>query len=222
MTTTQTCHFHETLRLCSETHHLFCMTYHFYANPKRIAAQSATFSSHKKSRFGALPNGRAIGAGFEHLRSLAVTKTTTGEHSSTLPQVKREPFATHSGIISPLPAARLCFAFCFGCRAPLWLLASAGDWETQKSLLDLFRWIFSLHFSPNFIQSLCYNLQMAFLASPFFFAPGHESKLSLSSSNGSSHLVRKLATLEGMGYQKASAVRLRKHIQDYGSQQTGI
>ena len=94
MTTTQTCHFHETLRLCSEMYHLSCMTYHFYANHNGIAAQTDTRHVHEKSLFGALPNGRAIGAGFEHLRTVADgcgrlrtvanTKTTTGEHSSTL------------------------------------------------------------------------------------------------------------------------------------------
>ena len=71
MTTTQTCHFHETLRLCSEMHHLSCMTYHFYANHNGIAAQTDTRHVHEKSLFGALPNGRAIGAGFEHLRTVA-------------------------------------------------------------------------------------------------------------------------------------------------------
>ena len=103
MTTTQTCHFHETLRLCSEMHHLSCMTYHFYANHNGIAAQTDTRHVHEKSLFGALPNGRAIGAGFEHLRtvadgcgrlrSLANTKTTTGEHSSTLrlPKLNENP-----------------------------------------------------------------------------------------------------------------------------------
>ena len=94
MTTTQTCHFHETLRLCSEMHHLSCMTYHFHANHNGIAAQTDTWHVHEKSLFGALPNSRAIGAGFEHLRTVADgcgrlrtvanTKTTTGEHSSTL------------------------------------------------------------------------------------------------------------------------------------------
>ena len=59
--------------------------------------------SHEKSLFGALPNGRAIGAGFEHLRTVANgcgrlrtvanTKTTTGEHSSTLrlPKLNENP-----------------------------------------------------------------------------------------------------------------------------------
>ena len=61
MTTTQTCHFHETLRLCSEMHHLSCMTYHFYANHNGIAAQTDTRHVHEKSLFGALPNGRASG-----------------------------------------------------------------------------------------------------------------------------------------------------------------
>ena len=103
MTTTQTCHFHETLRLCSEMHHLSCMTYHFYANHNGIAAQTDTRHVHEKSLFGALPNGRAIGAGFEHLRTVADgcgrlrtvanTKTTTGEHSSTLrlPKLNENP-----------------------------------------------------------------------------------------------------------------------------------
>ena len=103
MTTTQTCHFHETLRLCSEMHHLSCMTYHFYANHNGIAAQTDTRHVHEKSLFGALPNGRAIGAGFEHLRTVANgcerlrtvanTKTTTGEHSSTLrlPKLNENP-----------------------------------------------------------------------------------------------------------------------------------
>ena len=103
MTTTQTCHFHETLRLCSEMHHLSCMTYHFYANHNGIAAQTDTRHVHEKSLFRALPNGRAIGAGFEHLRTVADgcerlrtvanTKTTTGEHSSTLrlPKLNENP-----------------------------------------------------------------------------------------------------------------------------------
>ena len=71
MTTTQTCHFHETLRLCSEMHHLSCVTYHFLANHNRIAAQTDTWHIHEKSLFRALPNGRAIGAGFEQLRTAA-------------------------------------------------------------------------------------------------------------------------------------------------------
>ena len=70
-TATQTSHFHETLRLCSETHHLSCITYNFYANHNGIAAQTDTWHVHEKSRFRALPNGRAIGAGFEHLRTVA-------------------------------------------------------------------------------------------------------------------------------------------------------
>ena len=93
-TTTQTCHFHETLRLCSKMHHLSCMTYHFCANHNGIAAQTDTWHIHEKSLFGALPNGRAIGLGFEHfrtvangcgrLRTVANTKTTTSEHSPIL------------------------------------------------------------------------------------------------------------------------------------------
>ena len=115
MTTTQTCHLHETLRLCSEMHHLSCMTYHFYANQNGIAAQTDTRHVHEKSLFGALPNGRAIGAGFEHLRTVADgcerlrtvadgcerLRTQKQRPANTaLPsdsQVKREPFATHSG-----------------------------------------------------------------------------------------------------------------------------
>ena len=112
MTTTQTCPFHETLRLCSEMHHLSCMTYHFYANHNGIAAQTDTRHVHEKSLFGALPNGRAIGAGFEHLRTVADgcerlrTVANGCEHKNNdrrtqlypqTPKVKREPFATHSG-----------------------------------------------------------------------------------------------------------------------------
>ena len=68
--------------------------YHFYANCNRMAAQTDTWHIHGKSLFRALPNGRAIGAGFDHLRlvedgcehvrTVANTKTTSGEHSSTL------------------------------------------------------------------------------------------------------------------------------------------
>ena len=102
MTTTQTCHFHETLRLCSEMHHLSCMTYHFYANHNGIAAQTDTRHVHEKSLFGALPNGRAIGAGFEHLRTVADGCEHKNNDRRTqlypqTPNVKREPFATHSG-----------------------------------------------------------------------------------------------------------------------------
>ena len=95
VTATQLRHFHETLRLCSEIHHLSCKMYHFHANHNGILR--------------ALPNGRAIALGFEHLRTVAVgceqlrtvanSKTTSGIHSC-IPsdsQVKREPFATHSG-----------------------------------------------------------------------------------------------------------------------------
>ena len=71
MTTTQTCHFHETLRLCSEMHHLSRTTYHLYANHNSIAAQTDTRQIHEKSLFGALPNGSAIGLGFEQLRTVA-------------------------------------------------------------------------------------------------------------------------------------------------------
>ena len=39
---TQTCHFHETLRLCSEMHHVSCATCHFHANHNAIAAQTDT------------------------------------------------------------------------------------------------------------------------------------------------------------------------------------
>ena len=39
---TQTCHFHETLRLCSEMHHVSCATCHFHANHNVIAAQTDT------------------------------------------------------------------------------------------------------------------------------------------------------------------------------------
>ena len=112
MTTTQTCHFHETLRLCSEMHHLSCMTYHFYANHNGIAARIDTRRVHEKSLFGALPNGRAIGAGFEHLRTVAngcgrlrTVADGCGHKNNDrrtqlypqTPKVKREPFATHSG-----------------------------------------------------------------------------------------------------------------------------
>ena len=105
MTTTQTSHFHETLRLCSETHHLSCMTYHFYANHNRIAVQTDTWHIHEKSLFRALPNGRAIGLGFEQLRTVedgwGRLRTRKQRRANTaLPsdsQVKREPFATHSG-----------------------------------------------------------------------------------------------------------------------------
>ena len=106
---TQTCHFHETLRLCSEMHHLSCMTYHFYANHNAIAAQTDTWHVHEKSRFRALPNGSAIGAGFEQLRTRANgcerLRTRKQRRANTaLPsdsQVKREPFATHSGKTHP-------------------------------------------------------------------------------------------------------------------------
>ena len=101
-TTTQTCHFHETLRLCSETHHLSCITYNFYANHNGIAAQTDTWHVHEKSRFRALPNGRAIGAGFEHLRTVEDGCEHENNDRRTqlypqTPKVKREPFATHSG-----------------------------------------------------------------------------------------------------------------------------
>ena len=70
MTTTQTCHFHETLRLCSDMHHLSCVTYHFHANHNGIATQTETWQVHEKSLFRALPNGSAIGLGFEQLRTV--------------------------------------------------------------------------------------------------------------------------------------------------------
>ena len=41
VTATQTCHFHKTVRLRSEVHHLFCMTYRFYANHNGTAVQIA-------------------------------------------------------------------------------------------------------------------------------------------------------------------------------------
>ena len=55
-TATQTRHFHETLRLCSETHHVFYLASHFDVLYNGIAAQSVTFSSHKKSPARASPN----------------------------------------------------------------------------------------------------------------------------------------------------------------------
>ena len=39
---TQTCHFHETLRLCSEMHHVSCATCHFHANHNVLAVQTDT------------------------------------------------------------------------------------------------------------------------------------------------------------------------------------
>ena len=49
MTTTQTCHFRETLRLRSDMHHLSCVTHHLCANHNAIAAQTATWHIHEMS-----------------------------------------------------------------------------------------------------------------------------------------------------------------------------
>ena len=159
MTTTQTCHFHETLRLCSEMHQLFCMTYHFHANHNAIAAQTDT----SQVLFTALPNGRAIGAGSEHLRTCAngcgrLRSRKQRPANTALPsdsQVKREPFATHSGKkkrqyyhqSSPKPSFGLATCTHDPClsqpRSPTfvrsWLDFSppaAVDWSTSSTYLS--------------------------------------------------------------------------------------
>ena len=88
-TTTQTCHLDKTLHLYSEMHHLSCLTCRFYANHKGIAAQSDTFSSHKKSPARASPNDRAncgrlrtVANGCGRLRTVAVAQANFGEHTS--------------------------------------------------------------------------------------------------------------------------------------------
>ena len=102
---TQTCHFHETLRLCSEMHHVSCATCHFRANHNVIAAQTDTCHIHEKSLAKASPNGRAIETSYGRLQTVAKgckrLRTRKQRRANTaLPsdsQVKREPLATHSG-----------------------------------------------------------------------------------------------------------------------------
>ena len=67
----------------------------FYANHNGIAAQTDTWRVHEKSLFRALPNGSAIGSGFEHLRMVEDgcepenNDQRTQLHPQT-PKVKRE------------------------------------------------------------------------------------------------------------------------------------
>ena len=71
-------------------HHVFYLASHFDALYNGIAAQSDTFSSHKKSPARASPNDRAnrrhrgrlrtVANGCERLRTVAVAQANFGEH----------------------------------------------------------------------------------------------------------------------------------------------
>ena len=93
-TTTQTCHFHETLRLRSDMHYVSAALCHLLALYCVIPTWTNTSCLHEKSRSRAHPNGRAIG-NCKRLQSQKQRRANTALPSDS--QVKRKPFATRSG-----------------------------------------------------------------------------------------------------------------------------